>query len=120
MIYQHWCYSWAFKVTLGLPILFAHFQCCSCVLPSVFNVVRVFSALFGHFNYYSCWLLSVTKVVQLLPNVVQVLQMFIKCCRCYAWCFSQFPPLIPLFLFVVFSPLWLVLPLTLLCKLEIC
>jgi hypothetical protein len=32
--------------------------------------------------------------------------------------FFQVPPLIPLFSFVGF--LWLVLPLTLLCKLEIC
>lgn len=23
--------------------------------------------------------------------------MFIECCRCYAWCFSQVPPLIPSF-----------------------
>jgi hypothetical protein len=63
----------------------------------------VFLKLFGHFQCYSCLLLSVISVVQLLPNVVQVLQMFIECCRCYAWCFSQVPPLIPLFLFMVFS-----------------
>jgi hypothetical protein len=94
------------KLLLGSQCYLGIFGVVHVCYPNVFNVVWVFSALFGHFYYYSCLLLTVISVVQLLPNVVQVLQMFIKCCSCYAWCFSQLPPLIPLFLFVVFSPFY--------------